>query len=74
MSEVTIKVPTGTKSWKTTLFGAVTALGMYLAQQEGLYAVVGQILVVVGPVLMGLFSKDANVTGGSVVEAAPEVK
>lgn len=52
------------KSWKTTLFGAVTALGTYLATVEDPIAkVVGQILMVLGPVLFGIFAKDANVSG-----------
>lgn len=59
------------KNWKTTLFGAITALGTFLATQDGITAVVGQALAVLGPILFGLFAKDHNVTGG--VEQAPPV-
>lgn len=52
------------KSWKTTVFGAVTALGTYLATvDEPITKTLGQILVVLGPVLLGFFAKDSNVTG-----------
>lgn len=55
------------KNWKTTLFGAISALGAFLAgTDDAIPKVIGQILVVVGPVLMGLFAKDSNVTGGTV--------
>ena len=55
------------KNWKTTLFGAITALGTYLSTvDEPIVKTVGQILMVLGPVMFGLFAKDANVTGGSV--------
>ena len=57
------------KSWKTTLFGAITALGTYLATiDDPIIKTIGQILVVVGPVLLGIFAKDANVTGGEVTQ------
>ena len=52
------------KSWKTTLFGALTALGTYLITvDEPITKIVGQILLVTGPVLLGIFAKDANVSG-----------
>lgn len=60
------------KNWKTTLFGALTALGTYLATQDGITAMIGQSLTVLGPVLFGLFAKDNNVTGGTVVQDALE--
>lgn len=57
------------KNWKTTTFGAITALGTYLATvDDAIFKTVGQILVVLGPVLLGLFAKDSNVTGGEVVQ------
>lgn len=57
------------KSWKTTLFGAITACGMGLSQtEEPVLKTIGQILVIIGPVLLGIFSKDANVTGGTVAQ------
>lgn len=55
------------KSWKTTLFGAITAAGLGMSQsEEPIVKSIGQILAVIGPILMGLFSKDSNVTGGTV--------
>jgi hypothetical protein len=55
------------KNWKTTLFGGLTAAGMGLSQTEDpILKVVGQILTVLGPVLLGIFAKDSNVTGGTV--------
>ncbi len=55
------------KSWKTTLFGAITACGMGLSQTDDpILKTIGQILAIVGPALMGFFTKDADVTGGTV--------
>jgi drug/metabolite transporter (DMT)-like permease len=65
---VTVTIPTS-KSWKTTLAGALAALGAYLVTQDGVYKIVGQALVIGAPFLLGLFAKDSNVTGGSVVDA-----
>ena len=64
------------KSWKTTVAGAVAALGAYFVNlDDPIMQLIGQVLVVVGPVLMGMFAKDVNVTGGSVVQpSTPEVK
>jgi hypothetical protein len=57
------------KSWKTTLFGGITAAGMGLAQTDDpILKTIGQILVVIGPVLLGIFAKDGNVTGGTVAQ------
>jgi hypothetical protein len=54
------------KSWKTTLFGAITAAGLGMTQStDQVIVVIGQILAVIGPVLLGLFAKDSNVTGGT---------
>ena len=65
-NQLVIPLPSG-KNWKTTLFGAVTACGLGLIQsQDPILHVVGQVLSVIGPILMGLFSKDSNVTGGVV--------
>lgn len=69
MATVTLAAPAGIGSWKTTLFGAITALGVYLASQPGIYATIGQVLTIAGPVLLGIFSKDANVTGGTAVDS-----
>lgn len=55
------------KNWKTTLFGAITAAGLGMSQSsEAIVQTIGQILAVLGPILLGIFSKDANVTGGTV--------
>lgn len=57
------------KNWKTTLFGGLTACGLGLSQTEDpILKTIGQILVVIGPVLLGVFAKDANVTGGTVAQ------
>jgi hypothetical protein len=72
MATVTLAVPSGFASWKTTLFGALTALGVYLQSQPGTFGIIGQVLSILGPVLLGVFCKDANVTGGTVVD--PSVK
>ena len=54
------------KNWKTTLFGGMTAAGLGLTQSsEPILQTIGQILSVVGPVLLGMFAKDSNVTGGT---------
>lgn len=55
-------------SWKTTLFGAVTALGLYLKNAAGApdwLHTVGTVLALAGPSLLGYFSRDNNVTSES---------
>ena len=55
MSALVINVPSGMKSWKTTLAGALAALGAYLQTLPGgYYSIAGQILAVGGLFLMGL--------------------
>jgi acetyl-CoA carboxylase carboxyltransferase component len=55
------------KSWKTTLFGAITAAGLGMSQSaDGIVQVIGQIMAILGPVLLGVFAKDSTVTGGTV--------
>lgn len=55
------------KSWKTTLFGGITAAGLGLSQADDpILKTIGQVLAVIGPVLMGLFAKDSSVTGGTI--------
>lgn len=57
------------KSWKTTLFGAMTAAGIGMAQADDpTVKMIGQILAVLSPILLGFFSKDKDVTGGTVVQ------
>lgn len=48
------------KSWKTTLFGAVTSLGVYLStlHDPEWIGALGKLMAVSGPVLHGLFSRD----------------
>ena len=53
------------KNWKTTVSGVLSALGV-LFPMFGLSAELGQAVTVVGLALLGLFSKDSNVTGGTV--------
>lgn len=54
------------KNWKTTLFGALAAAGGGMATQPGTVGTIGQILAILAPLLLGLFAKDSNVTGGTV--------
>ena len=52
------------KSWKTTLAGALAALGTYLLTipDPAWVATVGKILVGLGTAAIGLFARDNNVT------------
>lgn len=55
------------KSWKTTLAGAIAAVGAYLvANETGAAHTVGQVMVGLGPFLVGLFARDNNVTSEQV--------
>jgi len=56
------------KNWKTTIFGCLTAAGAGMSQQPGTVGTVGQIISIVGPLLLGIFAKDSNVTGGNIVQ------
>jgi hypothetical protein len=57
------------KNWKTTLFGCLTAAGAGMTQSsDSTVQLIGKILVVIGPVLLGCFAKDNNVTGGTVAQ------
>lgn len=48
-------------SWKTTLGGALLALGGPLSQSDTPWvAALGSILVVAGPILLGFSARDAN--------------
>ena len=59
------------KNWKTTLFGAITALGTFLAgTDDSITKVIGQILVILGPVLMGIFAADASTTATTTTTAS----
>lgn len=52
------------KSWKTTLCGALAALGAYLATQTdpAWLATVGKVLCTAATVGLGLFARDNSVT------------
>lgn len=52
------------KSWKTTLAGAVTALGTYFASvgDPEWMKHVGQLMAISGPFIGGLFSRDNDKT------------
>lgn len=54
------------KSWKTTLAGAISALGVYFTGLDGSWHTIGQVLAVMGPVLLGLFARDNNKTSEEV--------
>lgn len=57
------------KNWKTTLFGALIAAGGGLQQvDDPTVQLIGKILAFGGPILLGLFAKDSNVTGGTVAQ------
>lgn len=52
------------KNWKTTACGAITAAGVGMSQSDNpTIKMIGQVLMVVGPLLMGFVAKDFNVTG-----------
>lgn len=55
------------KSWKTTLAGAVAALGEYLSKpdQEPVVQTIGTIMVYAGLVMVGIFARDSNVSSES---------
>jgi drug/metabolite transporter (DMT)-like permease len=49
------------KNWKTTLGGLVAAVGTYLVNsQTGVLQILGQVLAVVGTLLLGHSAADAN--------------
>jgi len=52
------------KSWKTTLAGAVTALGMYLQNvpEPEWLGTVGKVFVAVGTFLVGFWARDNKVS------------
>lgn len=53
------------KNWKTTLFGAITALGVYFSTvtDPSWLSTVGQVMTGLGALMTGVFAKDSNVTG-----------
>lgn len=56
------------KNWKTTLAGCLGAIGAYLAtcNDPAWLPIVGKIVAGGSVLLLGLFAKDSNVTGGTV--------
>ncbi len=54
------------KSWKTTMAGAVGALGTYFSTLEGSWKVAGQILVGLSTFLLGMFARDNDKTSEQV--------
>jgi len=53
-----------TKSWKTTLFGILTAVGTYLStvHDPAYVSTVGTIMVGLSSALLGIFARDNDVT------------
>lgn len=50
-------------NWKTTLAGALGAVGTFLATQTAGWVVVGQVLQALAVFLLGAVAKDSNVSG-----------
>lgn len=68
-----VPVPSG-KNWKTTLAGVCTASGLALEQVQLPYTwapYLSKFLIVLGTLLLGIFAKDSNVTGGTVNQMPP---
>ena len=54
------------KNWKTTVGGALAALGTLLSGSDNpTHKTIGQIVGGVGLLILGLGAKDKNVTGGT---------
>lgn len=63
------------KSWKTTVAGAVGAVGAYFSTLEGSWKVAGQILTGLATFLLGMFARDNDKTSeqvGAVTTSVPE--
>lgn len=57
------------KSWKTTVAGIILSIGGSLQlSDDSTVKSVGAIMVGVGGLLLGLFAKQYNVTGGTIPE------
>ena len=57
------------KSWQTTLFGAISAVGGFLSlesPEQGWASTVGKILVIIGTAGIGYFARDNNKSSESV--------
>ena len=60
------------KSWRTTLSGLLTAMGAALSQSDDhTVKVIGTILLIIGPLLLGMTAKDSQVHGGTIAQATP---
>lgn len=64
------------KNWKTTLFGAISALGVYFStiNDPSWMPTVGNILIGFGTFLVGFFAKDSNITNSQNPGPAASVK
>ena len=52
------------KSWKTTVAGIVTAIGVGFSQSsDPTLQFIGKILLLIGPIIFGVVAKDFNVSG-----------
>ena len=49
-------------SWKTTVAGAIAALGIYFTGLDGGWHIAGQVMTAIGTFLTGLLARDHNVT------------
>jgi hypothetical protein len=56
------------KNWKTSLTGVLSALGQLLAFPVNSWR---DLVLPIGTLLLGLFAKDNNVTGGNVTQVLP---
>jgi hypothetical protein len=55
------------KNFKTTILGTLISVGGGLALvDDPIISMIGKIIALIGPALLGLVAKDSNVTGGSV--------
>lgn len=61
-------MPPSVRSWKTTLAGAIAALGVYLQSQHdpAWLNTAGQVMTGLGGFLTGLWARDANKTSEQV--------
>ncbi len=55
------------KNWKTTLSGIFAGAGQ-LSPIFGIPVEIGQAISVIGLALLGIFAKDKNVSGGTVLQ------
>lgn len=58
------------KNWLTTIFGALAAIATFVAHAFPQYAVIAGAAAALFLALLGLVSKQFNVTGGTVPQSA----